>query len=225
MNESPTKHKHRSPTSSPERVVGTEGGKKDTIRQKDTVPGLVASVKAAPDPSLNLSKIKRNAKGGVLISPQELQAAFSLLDPDKSGIVTQKNLQKSLNIFYPEMTKKDYKLIMNNNKEMTYEEIESLVIDNEITNFDPVAEAFKAYDPKGLGAINEDKMRAIFAHFGLGELSDEEYDIIYNSIDIDGDGVISLDDFRSVIDNEINIISSAKRNSVVGATRKTIRSP
>lgn len=225
MSESNAKHKHRSPTTSPERGVGFEGGKKDTIRQKDTVSGLVASVKATPDPSLNLSKIKRNAKGGVMISPQELQAAFSLLDPEKSGIVTLKNLQKSLSIFYPEMTKKDYKLIMNNKKEMTHEEIESLVIDNEITNFDPVAEAFKAYDPKGLGAINDDKLRAIFAHFGFGELSNEEYDIIINSIDIDGDGVISLDDFRSVIDNEINIISSNKRNSVAGANRKTIKSP
>jgi Ca2+-binding EF-hand superfamily protein len=218
MSDSIPKHKsYRSPASSPERGGGNEGSKKDTMRQKETVSGLVASVKSAPDPSLNLSKIKRNTKGGVLVSPQELQSAFTLLDPEKTGSVTLKSLQKSLSIFYPEMTKKEYKLIMNNNKEMTYEEIESLIVDNEIANFDPTVEAFKAYDPKGLGFINEDKMRAIFAHFGLGELSDEEYDIINSSIDVDGDGVISLDDFRTVIDNEINVIHQlAKRNSLVG---------
>jgi hypothetical protein len=126
MSDSIPKHKsYRSPASSPERGGGNEGSKKDTMRQKETVSGLVASVKSAPDPSLNLSKIKRNTKGGVLVSPQELQSAFTLLDPEKTGSVTLKSLQKSLSIFYPEMTKKEYKLIMNNNKEMTYEEIES----------------------------------------------------------------------------------------------------
>ena len=38
---------------------------------------------------------------------------------------------------------------MNGKKEMAIEDLYDLLIDNEITHFDPVVDAFKAYDTTG----------------------------------------------------------------------------
>jgi Ca2+-binding EF-hand superfamily protein len=67
---------------------------------------------------------------------------------------------------------------MNNKKEMSMEDIKELLMDNEITNFDPVAEAYRVFDQNGDGALSGDKLRAAFAAYGLGELADEELDIL-----------------------------------------------
>lgn len=124
------------------------------------------------------TKVKKNSKGGVLVTFEELQAAFHILDLDKSGAITLPNLKKRLGVFYPDLTAKEYRFLMNNKKEMTVEDLSELLIDNEVTNFDPIAEAFKAYDTKNLGYISDEKLREVFISYGFGELSDEEMDIL-----------------------------------------------
>jgi calmodulin len=67
---------------------------------------------------------------------------------------------------------------MNNKKEITIDELKELLLDNEITNFDPVGEAFKVFDPAGEGALSGHMLRQAFMTYGLGELADEELDIL-----------------------------------------------
>ena len=67
---------------------------------------------------------------------------------------------------------------MNNKKEINIEDLKELLLDNELQHFDPIADAFKVFDPEGKGVLNEDKLRQAFISFGLGELSDEELDIL-----------------------------------------------
>mmetsp|Transcript_18269 Transcript_18269/g.30636 ORF Transcript_18269/g.30636 Transcript_18269/m.30636 type:complete len:250 (+) Transcript_18269:70-819(+) len=145
-------------------------------------------------------KIRKNAKGGVLVSPEEIQLAFQMLDENKSGQVSLNNLKKRLGVLFPELTVKDYRFLMNNKKEMSLEDLYDLLLDNEITNFDPVAEAFKVFDPAGEGVISGDTLREAFVVYGMGELADEELEILIKTSDIDGDGVITLEDFRGMVD-------------------------
>lgn len=49
------------------------------------------------------------------------------------------------------MTAKEYRFLLNNKKEMNVEDLKELLLENEVSNFDPVAEAFKIFDPKGEG--------------------------------------------------------------------------
>jgi len=67
---------------------------------------------------------------------------------------------------------------MNNKKEMSMEELKDLLMDNEITNFDPVAEAYRVFDQHGEGALSGEKLRQAFVAYGMGELADEELDIL-----------------------------------------------
>lgn len=154
----------------------------------------------AAQPESSFDRVKKNAKGGVLVTNEEIATAFGMLDLEKNSVITLATLKKRLGLMFPDMSAKDYRFLMNNKKEMSLEDLRELLLDNEIAQFDPVAEAFKAFDPAGGGAISEDLLRQAFISFGLGELSDEELDILKRSADLDGDAKITLDDFRDLLE-------------------------
>jgi hypothetical protein len=56
-------------------------------------PSFQPHVKGAKIPEV---KVKKNAKGGVLVTKEEIQHAFSMLDQDKSGLITMSNLRNRL---------------------------------------------------------------------------------------------------------------------------------
>ena len=94
-----------------------------------------------------------------MITDEELKAAFDFFDVNSTGKITLNNLKSRLGAFYQNMPMKEYKFLMNNETEMTLDDLRELLKDNEITNFDPLAEAFKAYDPTGTGFVDQSVLR------------------------------------------------------------------
>ena len=60
-------------------------------------------------------------------------------------------------------------------------------------------EAFKVYDPQGTGFVDHETLRSIFENLGYGEITDEDLAVLVETADADGDGKISLDDFRGML--------------------------
>ena len=104
--------------------------------------------------------------------------AFDFLDVDNSGKISLANLKKRIGVFFPNMTAKEYRFLMNGRKDMSLSDLSELLMDNEITNFDPVAEAFKAYDPQSDGKVDPAKLRDVFESFGGGPISDAELEVV-----------------------------------------------
>ena len=50
------------------------------------------------------------------MTEEEIQAAFNLLDSDKTGNVPLATLKKKLGVFFPDLRGKDYRFLMNNKK-------------------------------------------------------------------------------------------------------------
>mmetsp|Transcript_12851 Transcript_12851/g.1944 ORF Transcript_12851/g.1944 Transcript_12851/m.1944 type:complete len:95 (+) Transcript_12851:294-578(+) len=94
------------------------------------------------------------------------------------------------------MTNKDFKFLMAGKTEMSVKELYDILKNNELDDFDPIAEAFKFYDPDNTGYIDLDRLREIFALLGYGELSYGDMQILVECADADKDGKISLEDFR-----------------------------
>ena len=92
---------------------------------------------------------------------------------------------------------------MNNQSELSLDDLRSLLENNEIKNFDPVAEAFKVYDPQETGFVDTSVLKGIFEKLGFGTITKEDRQILVDTADIDKDGKISLEDFRNMI-NENN---------------------
>jgi Ca2+-binding EF-hand superfamily protein len=60
---------------------------------------------------------------------------------------------------------------------------------------------FQAYDSKGVGFIKKERLREVFDSCGLGgpTLTEEELNMIVKNADVDGDGVVTLEDFRALV--------------------------
>lgn len=77
--------------------------------------------------------------------------------------------------------------------------VKDLLLNNEIKNYDPFAEAFQIFDPKNTGFIDETVLREIFCNLGYGKINDEELKLLVQCADKDRDGKISIEDFRNMI--------------------------
>lgn len=189
-------NKRRSSTSpNKQRSPSPSKGKNNVTSTK--LPGADDHVKAN---GTDFSKVKKNSKGGVYVSKEDISAAFDMLDIEKNGSIHFPTLKKRLGIFFPEMTAREFRFLMNNKKEITLDDLIELIEDNDIQNYDPVAEAFKAYDPHSQGHIDIEKLKDIFRSYDMGELVDDEIDLIKRAADVDNDGLITLSDFRTLLD-------------------------
>jgi Ca2+-binding EF-hand superfamily protein len=205
-------------------------------------------------------------------SKEDIKAAFEFLDIEKTGQVSLSDLKKRLGIFFPEMTSKEFRFLMNNRKEITLDDLNEFLSDSTSTvdgEFDPIAEAFKvtdaelpyfacvccscldcvpavlsiieprhlspmsairyplsamipilqAYDLKGHGYIKKERLKEIFESYGIGmnssALRDEDLNAIVHLADADGDGKITLEDFRAIVAKQQEINGKREADAVV----------
>mmetsp|Transcript_3598 Transcript_3598/g.10917 ORF Transcript_3598/g.10917 Transcript_3598/m.10917 type:complete len:119 (-) Transcript_3598:326-682(-) len=83
----------------------------------------VEAPKAKRREATRKDEVPRNSKGGVLVTDEELRAAFDFFDVENSGTITLANLRKRLGVFYKNMPAKEYRFLMNNKNEMTLEDL------------------------------------------------------------------------------------------------------
>mmetsp|Transcript_20121 Transcript_20121/g.27345 ORF Transcript_20121/g.27345 Transcript_20121/m.27345 type:complete len:179 (-) Transcript_20121:279-815(-) len=155
------------------------------------------SRRAAP---VDMSLVPQNSNGGILVTDEELAAAFEFFDVEGRGKITASNLRKRLGVFYKNMPAKEYKFLMDGKSQLTLGDLKELLSNNQVTNFDPVAEAFEVYDPNRTGFIDTDVLRTVFENLGFGTITDEDLEVLLQTGDIDKDGKISLNDFRGMLE-------------------------
>jgi Ca2+-binding EF-hand superfamily protein len=70
---------------------------------------------------------------------------------------------------------KEVRYLLNNQNEITFEELYELLKDNQLKNFDPVKDAFKVYDPNDSGFVDMAVVHEFFDSLGFGTISDEVF--------------------------------------------------
>jgi len=141
--------------------------------------------------------LPRNEKGGLLITEDELRVAWDFFDTSGKTKLTMGDIKKRLQTFYKDITTREVKFLLNNQPEITFEELYALLKDNQLTNFDPVKEAFKVYDPKSDGFVDMDVVKSFFKELGYGEISDEDAKIILETADADKDGRLNKKEWET----------------------------
>ncbi|ETV91750.1 hypothetical protein, variant 1 [Aphanomyces invadans] len=144
-------------------------------------------------------QVLRNAKGGVLVTKEQIRAAFDFFDVERKGVVTMENLKSRLGIFYKDMSTRDYRVLLNNESELTEQTLCDLLLENDIADYDPVAEAFRAYDPDGTGFVSLEVLSRLFDSLGYGKLSEDDLRVLVATADADKDGQLNLSDFRKLL--------------------------
>merc|ERR1719329_389589 len=143
--------------------------------------------------------LPKNDKGGLLITEDELRVAWDFFDINGKTKLTMGDIKRRLQTFYKDITSREVKFLLNNQPEISFEDLYALLRDNQLTNFDPVKEAFKVYDPHNTGFVDMDMVKMFFKDLGYGDISDEDAKIILETADGDKDGRIGLDDFRMMV--------------------------
>jgi Ca2+-binding EF-hand superfamily protein len=124
---------------------------------------------------------------------------FFFLEPKGVGKVTAGEVKRRLATFYKNISTKEIKFLLNNQPEITFNDLFTLLKDNQLHNFDPVKEAFKVYDPNETGYVDMNVIKECFQDLNYGEVSDEDIKIILETADADKDGRIGLEDFRMMV--------------------------
>ncbi len=166
-------------------------------RSGSTVAGSGSA--AAASQAASAAEIKRNAKGGILVNPSELHQAFEFFDVDNKGYITIQDLKKRLGVFYQNLSLREYKFLMNNKSELTEHELYQILAQNELNNYDPVLEAFKIYDPNETGYIDLEVFKEILMNLGFSDITEQDIQTLIDTADMDGDGKVSLADFRRML--------------------------
>ena len=82
-------------------------------------------------------------------------------------------------------------------------------------------EAFKVYDPHDTGYVDLEVLRSIFSNLGFGEVTSEDVDVLIETADVDGDGKISLSDFRKMVAHSKDVEKDLQNlASTVSAVKK-----
>ena len=164
--------------------------------------GAPASSSRKRDASPSNSKTVGTSSGGdghqVRMTREEVEQAFAFFDVNNSGVLRPRDLKARLSAFYPSMTNKEYRFLISE-PNFTVDTLWSLLENSTITNFDPVQEAFRVYDPSKTGFIDTAELQQIMGRMGYGEMTSDDMEVLINTADVDGDGKISLDDFRAML--------------------------
>ena len=137
-------------------------------------------------------------KEGVKVTREEVEQAFAFFDASGTGTLRARDLKTRLSAFYPHMTNKEYRFLISE-PNFTVDTLWSLLENNTISNFDPVKEAFRVYDPNNTGYVDPESLKQIMGRMGYGNMTADDMEVLIKTADADGDGRISLEDFRQML--------------------------
>ena len=119
---------------------------------------------------MEIDKVTKNSKGGVLVTENEIATALEFFDSSnsKNKMLTAKNLREKLGALGKKVTRADIALLLDGKDSMSQQEIKNLLLENQLKNFDPIAEAFQILDPTGKGFLDNEQLRKLFRNLGFG---------------------------------------------------------
>ena len=88
---------------------------------------------------------------------------------------------------------------MDGKDSLTVADFKKIVGGKMLADFDPVAEAFSVYDPDGTGFVDIDILGEVFRKLDFGDITSDDLNVLVATADADGDGKISLADFRDML--------------------------
>eukprot|EP01064_Diplonema_japonicum_P013691 TRINITY_DN21243_c0_g1_i1.p1 TRINITY_DN21243_c0_g1~~TRINITY_DN21243_c0_g1_i1.p1 ORF type:complete len:211 (+),score=61.13 TRINITY_DN21243_c0_g1_i1:77-634(+) len=173
------------------------------MEDKTSPKGQGGASSPIPYPRFNVKKgdwrgKEKEGQMGVKITREEVESAFAFFDVQGKGVLRPKDLKARLGAFYPQMTNKEYRFLISE-PNFTVDTLWNLLDNNNISNFDPVKEAFRVYDPQESGYVDPEVLKSIMSRMGYGEMTREDMDVLIKTADVDGDGKISLEDFRGML--------------------------
>lgn len=140
------------------------------------------------------------------MTEEDIDVAFKLLASGGDGSggssssrVGVKQLTERLRCFRPGLEAEEAAFTMGDERFLTTRYLKDLLLDNTITHFDPIAEAWRCYDPEGTGRVDKAALVGIFSRLGM-PMTDEDVGILMSLCGGGGDGAtMTVQDFQRLL--------------------------
>ncbi|KAM8713033.1 hypothetical protein ACLKA7_013362 [Drosophila subpalustris] len=136
------------------------------------------------------------------------QELFDLINKDGDGSITFKEIELAIEALGGKPTESQVQEMVNEadtdgNGTLEMEEFVNVLLGkmNSVDNQEELREAFYVFDKDRNGFISSAELKTVYIGLGL-KISDEEIDEMIREADIDQDGVITLDEFLSMMSYE-----------------------
>ncbi|KAK9816826.1 hypothetical protein WJX72_005490 [[Myrmecia] bisecta] len=129
------------------------------------------------------------------LAAEELRLAWQLLNPEGKPSLTLAEVLQTSHIFFPHTSPKDLRAILGPGS-VTLHKLQALLESVPRLDHDPKAAAFRHLDPSISGFADVQIMRHMLEQLpGIGEMTDEDLEVLLLVADADRDGRVSLQDF------------------------------
>ena len=155
--------------------------------------------------------LERNKRGGVEISETSVAGAFKLLSSSKHTI-SANDLLRKLKLFQPSCTMEDVKFLLGEESFLTEEMLSTMLVDNALHFFDPLAEVMPSLSRGGL-AVDEGTLRAQMEGLGLKPFSPLEWRTCVEEADCDKDKQLGLEDVRKAISGHQSVGAAKQKRA------------
>jgi len=132
----------------------------------------------------------------------DLRVVYSAMDRDSDGCVTAKEMLECLRTVQASYSIESVEALMaevdlKTRGQVTWDEF-VLVMEKKLSETTSEAQLFELLDENGNGTINPAELKASLLRYGL-DASDQILDEMIRAVDLDGDGVIALTEFKAAL--------------------------
>lgn len=132
----------------------------------------------------------------------DLRVVYSAMDRDSDGCVTAKEMLECLRTVQASYSIESVEALMaevdlKTPGQVTWDEF-VIVMEKKLSETTSEAQLFELLDENGNGTINPAELKASLLRFGL-DASDQVLDEMIRAVDLDGDGVIALPEFKAAL--------------------------
>ncbi|XP_052276489.1 uncharacterized protein LOC127875463 [Dreissena polymorpha] len=143
-------------------------------------------------------EIRRTTEGLTPEQKANIKSIYAMIDTDKSGVLTTKELRKGLQILGLNPTVSDVKKLAEKynikNKKVSLEVFEQIMEEELLSKTNPefdLLEAFRIFDRDGNGTLDRDELKRCLTSLGE-QLTDQEVDELFDQLDTDRSGTLSV---------------------------------
>ena len=149
-------------------------------------------------------KVSSNNKYEELEIEKEIREVFKIFDTDNSGSICGEELSRFLFSIgksnKPEEVEKILKDIDRDQNDQISEDelvyyLKNSGLFSKQSDLEEIIECFKVFDSDGDMKITKQEMSSIFRKFNINDITNADIDMVFDAMDIDGDGYISYAEF------------------------------
>ncbi len=148
---------------------------------------------------------KSSLEPGENISRENLKKVFQLVSKEnlereeKDLKIDTFELKKKIAAVVPAFPQNEFQFFTGGKTEFEFEDLYNQLNENQLGDFDALKEGFKVLSSPE-GQLDFEKLSNVSQKLGYGEVSHRDMKILLECMDLDKDGLISLEDFQGLVD-------------------------